>query len=283
MTSLKRKISDEIHRFDFISIILLLQMMGYHQDQIFFRSDYSLCSQPSLLADIEFRDVPAAQVIIHVNLGLLSVQSTIPSYFFKKLDQGVIDSEAFTDFLAFFDQHLLRKYVLSLYPEINPEVFPDWKLAKSQFAGMLKLRSCSTLHWLFSLIFPELGVRAEKALLSRKLEGDGVVLGKASLDGSCVFSKRAGAPVHGLRVTLTSDEERTNMDVPWPREISERMESMIFPLLRRVGIDLEVFLIIRSRTSWARLHPESYLGYDMLKGGKVQLRRVPVYSGCLVE
>ena len=283
MGSLKEKISKAIHRFDFISLLSLLHMMGYHRDQIFFRSYHNLSSQPALLESIEFRDAPAPQVIVSVNLGLLSVQTPLPSYFFKKLDQGSIDAEAFTDFVAFFDQHLLKKFVLSVYPEINPEVFPDWKLAKIQFAGMLNLRSCTTLHWLFSLVFPELGVRVEKAIHSRSLETNDIVLGRSSLDGNCVFGKKTSVPVHGLRVALTGDDEHTALGVPWPREIRERMESMIFPLLKSVGIDIEVFLVIRSQKSWARLHTESFLGYDMIKGGKVQNRRVPIYLGYLVE
>jgi hypothetical protein len=82
---------------------------------------------------------------------------------------------------------------------------------------------------------------------------------------------------------LTSEDERTGMGVPWPREIRGRMESMVFPLLKSVGIDLEVFLVIRSQTSWARLHAESFLGYDRIKGGAEQQRRVPIYRGHLVE
>jgi len=283
MESLKEKISKEIHRFDFISLLSVLHLMGYRQDRIFFRSYYNLSSQPTLLEKIEFRDAPAPQVIVYVNLGLLSVQTPLPSYFFKKLDQGFIDSEAFADFLAFFDQHLLMKFVLSVYPEINPEVFPDWRLAKIQFAGMLNLRSCTTLHWLFSLVFPELGVRVEKAVHSRGLETDQIVLGRSSIDGNSVFGGKTSVPVHGLRVALTSDDERTGMGVPWPREIRERMESTIFPLLKSVGIDIEVFLVISSQKNWARLHAESFLGYDRIKGGRVQHRRVPIYCGYLVE
>ncbi|MHC1724562.1 MAG: type VI secretion system baseplate subunit TssG [Syntrophobacteraceae bacterium] len=283
MVSLKERISREIYRFDIISLLFVLHTMGYPRDQIFFRSHYNLSSQPSLLEKIEFHDTPLPQVIIYVNLGLMSVQTPLPSYFFEKLDQGFLDTEAFADFLAFFDRRLLGKYILSIYPEVNPEVFPDWEMAKRQYAGMLNLRSCSTLHWLFNLVFPELGVQVEKAMLSRGLETNDIVLGRSFLDGSSVFGKRTSVPVQGQRVVLTSDDEVTGTGAPWPREIRERMESMIFPLLKSVGIDLEVFLIIRSQKSWARLHAESFLGYDRIKGGKVQQRRIPIYLGYLVE
>jgi len=217
-----------------------------------------------------------------VNLGLLSVQTPLPSYFLKRVDQGLVDTEALVDFVAFFDQNLLRLFVLSVYPEINPDVFPDWELAKKQFCGMLNLRSCTTLHWLFHLVFPELGVQVDKATLGRTLETEDVVLGRSTLGGDSVFGKRTAIKVRGARIVLSSEEERTVMGVPWPREIRERMESMIFPLLRSVGIDLEVFLVIRSHTSWVRLQADTYLGYDRIKGGTAQHRRVPIYRGYLV-
>jgi len=283
MKSLEARISREIHRFDIISLLFLLFGMGYSQEQIFFVSQYDLSSQPSLLRKIEFRDGPQRQVTVFVNIGLMSVQTPLPSYFFRQLDQGLIDVDTFSEFAAFFDQLLLREFVLAVYPEINPKVFPDWELAKRRFAGNLNLRSCTTLHWLFSLVFPELCVQVEKALLSRSMETRDIVLGKSLLDGNSIFGKRTSTPVQGLRVALISDGEKTSTGVPWPREIRDRMESMIFPLLKSVGIDLEVFLIIRLQTSWAKLNVESFLGYDRIKGGSEQQRRIPIYLGYLVE
>ncbi len=283
MNSLKTRISKEIHRFDIVSLLYILYKMGYSQEQIFFVSQYDLSSQSSLLRNIEFRDKPQPRVIVFVNIGLLSVQTPLPSYFFHKLDQGFMDADAFGQFLAFFDQRLLREYILAIYPEINPDIIPDWELAKKRFVGMLNLRSCATLHWLFTTVFPELCVQVEKGILSRSVTTRDIVLGKSLLDGNSIFGNKVSTPVHGLRVALTSNEERTCTGVPWPREIGERMESMIFPLLKSVGIDLEVFLIIRSQKSWAKLNIESYLGYDRIKGGKAQQRRIPIFSGYLVE
>lgn len=283
MVSLKERITREIYRFDIISLLFLLYRMGYPREQIFFRSYHSQSSQPTLLEKIEFHDDPQPQVVIYVNLGLMSAQSPLPSYFFQKLDQGYIDSEAFADFLAFFDRRLVGKFILSVYPEVNPEVFPNWSLAKRQYAGMLNLRSSTTLHWLFGIVFPDLCVQVDKAVLNRTLETSDIVLGSTFLDGNSVFGKKTAIPVQGQRVNLTSASEQTSTGTPWPREIRERMESMIFPLLKSVGIDLEVFLIIRTEKSWAKLHSESFLGYDRIKGGKAQPRRIPIFRGYLVE
>ena len=283
MNSLEAKISKEIHRFDLISLLYLLFKLGYSQEQIFFVSHYDLSSQPSLLRQIEFHDQPQRQVTVFINLGLMSVQTPLPSYFFRQLDQGVIDSDTFSEFVAFFDQLLLREFVFAVYPEINQKIFPDWELAKRHFIAHMNLRSCSTLHWLFSVVFPELGVQVEKALFSRSMETRDIILGRSHLDGNSVFGKRTSTPVQGLRVQLISDDEKTSLGVPWPREIRDRMEAMIFPLLKSVGIDIEIFLIIRLQTSWAKLDTESFLGYDRIKGGSEQQRRIPIYLGYLVE
>lgn len=283
MNSLEAKISREIHRFDLISLIFLLYKLGYSQDQIFFVSHYDISSQPSLMRKIQFHESPQRQVTVFVNVGLMSVQTPVPSYFFRQLDRGLVDADTFGEFVAFFDQLLLREFVLAIYPEINPKLFQDWELAKRHFVGNLNLRSCSTLHWLFGVVFPELEVQVEKALLGRSMETRDIVLGLSRLDGNCVFGKRTSTPVQGLRVALIADDEKTSLEVPWPREIHDRMEAMIFPLLKSVGMDLEVFLIIRLQTSWARLDVESFLGYDRIKGGSEQQRRIPIYLGYLVE
>ena len=104
MRLLKNRTSKEIHRFDFVSLLRLLHTMGYRADQVFFRSTHNLSSQPSLLEAIEFRDGPSPRVIVSVNLGLLSAQTPLPSYFFKRVDQGFVDIDALVDFMAFFDQ-----------------------------------------------------------------------------------------------------------------------------------------------------------------------------------
>jgi hypothetical protein len=126
-------------------------------------------------------------------------------------------------------------------------------------------------------------VRVEKATLKRDLRSEQIILGKTALGGDAIFGGRASVPVYGLRATFYSDDEHTGAGEFWPREIKKRLARLAFPVLREVGIDIEIFLVIRSRKNWARLHKESYLGYDMIRGGKEQLHRVPIFSGYLIN
>ena len=280
---LEADISKKIHSFDVISLLRTLERIGYGRDEVLFKSHHSLSSQPGLIHEISFQELPARRVTVTLNLGLLGVQTPLPSYFQKKLDRGMLDTQAFLDFIGYFDHVILHDYLFAVYPEINRSVFSDWELAKRQLLMMMDLQSPATLHWLFRLVFPELGIQARKAVLSRDLTAIPLVLGKAALGSDAVFGKKSSTPVLGRRVTLFSETEFTNQGIPWAREIRERLDTVVFPLLRSVGIDLEILLVIRSRESWSKLDSESYLGYDSIRGGQTPRRRVRVFSGRLVE
>jgi hypothetical protein len=47
MTAPERKIASRIHDFDLISLLELLEYLGYHPEEIYFRSHLSTSSQPS--------------------------------------------------------------------------------------------------------------------------------------------------------------------------------------------------------------------------------------------
>lgn len=272
-----------IHRFDIYSLLALLQRLGFRREQILFRSHPTSSSQSSLVQDIEIRRGAAPRVIITVNLGLLGAQSPLPSYFMKRLEKGNLDTRLFLDFMGYFDHRVISNYLSSIYPEADPALFPDWEKAKRDYLLMLNLRSCATLQWLMRLAVPELGVRVEKADMRQTPSCRQIVLGKAALGGEAVFGRHASVRVHGLRVTFFSDEECTDRGNPWPREVIDRLSRLVFPALRAVGVDVEIFVVIRSSKSWVRLQRESYLGFDMIRGGKVAHRRLPVYSGRLID
>ena len=281
MTAPERKIASRIHDFDIISLLELLEYLGYHPEEIYFRSHLSTSSQPSLIHGIEFRDEPTRSVLIIVNLGLLSAQSPLPSYFLKKLDAGYINAQAFVDFIGYFDHFLIKNYLLSIYPEMNKRFFPDRQVTKSRFLELLDLRSCSTLHWLFELVFPELGVCVEKIALGRQLRSAPIRLGETILGTDAIFGAKASSPVQGRRVTLFSEFESTDRGEPWPREIEQRLTDPVFPILRSIGMDLEIVLVIRAQKTWAKLHSESYLGYDKIRGGEEDYRRITIFTGKL--
>jgi hypothetical protein len=273
----------EIHRFDIYSLLALLQHLGFRREQILFRSHPTSSSQSSLLQDIEIRRGAVPRVIITVNLGLLGAQSPLPSYFMKRLEKGNLDTRLFLDFMGYFDHRVISNYLASIYPESDPALFPDWQQAKRDYLLLLNLRSRATLQWLLRLAVPELGVRVEKADMRHTPNCRQIVLGKAALGGEAVFGRHASVRVDGLRITFFSDEECTDRGEPWPREVQKRLSRLVFPALRAVGVDVEILVVLRSSKSWVRLQRESYLGFDMIRGGKAAYRRLPIYSGRLID
>ena len=281
MTAVERNIAKRIHDFDLISLLHLLRFLGYQPEDIHFKSHLSTSSQPSLIRGIEFHGEPVRRVLIILNFGLLSAQSPLPSYFLKKLDAGYIDSSSFADFIGYFDHFLIKYYLENIYPETNSNLFPDLEGTKGRYLQMLDLRSCSTLHWLLELVFPELGIRVEKVAVNRQLSTAHLRLGETILGTDAIFGKRTGVPVHGRRLTLFSEFETTDPGEPWPREVKQRLNDLVFPILGAVGMDVEVVLVIRTQKTWAKLHSESYLGYDKIRGGKEHYRRISIFSGRL--
>ena len=104
---LEKKILANIHKFDIFCLIRLLIDAGYALEEIQFQSHDSLTSQSKLIHDITFQNTAARQVIITLNLGLLGVQSPLPSYFQKQIHKSTVDYNRFIDFIGYFDNFLI--------------------------------------------------------------------------------------------------------------------------------------------------------------------------------
>ncbi|SMF94701.1 hypothetical protein SAMN02949497_2033 [Methylomagnum ishizawai] len=282
MTPQEALIARKIRRFDPVCLVRSLMHLGYAFEDIWFRSHYGTCSQDSLVEAIEFRHEPR-RAIVTLNLGLLGGQSILPSYMFKQVHSDQIEAQRFTEFLWFFDDRLLRRYLLAIYPEMDTGLYQDWEARKRGGVFSLRLESVATLHWLAQQVFPELQVRVEKAALTRDIELDPPVLGKTQLGYQAVFGKRVKLPVPGHKITLIAEEDEFASGQPWPQEIERRLDALIFPLLRVVGVDLEVWLVIRAQRGWLRLEQQSYLGYEGMLGGKPGFRRIRIFAGHLFD
>ena len=147
----------------------------------------------------------------------------------------------------------------------------------------MDLKSIITLFWMFQLVFPELKIQVKKVVMSRGLKASALIIGKTVLGSDAVFGKKTSVAVYGRRITLYSDDESTGSGEPWPKEIKTRLEEQIFPILRSSGLDLEITLVIRAQKRWMKLHSESYLGYDKIKGGEAQYRRIGIFRGRLQD
>jgi hypothetical protein len=278
MTVLEKRIVENIWRFDPFSLLILLARMGYKMEDILFRSHFSYSSQSRLIETIEFRNSPK-KALITLNLGLLGGQSVLPSYLFQQVDNHQVDAEQFEEFFGYFDDRLLRRFLFSIYPELNQSFSCDWDARKTAMLYTLKLDSPTTLHWLLQLVFPDLQIRVKKGLLKRSVVLNAPILGKCRLGYQTVFGKRKQLTVPGSLITLISDEEYFANDQPWAMEINHRLQRIIFPLLENVGVDLEIWLVIRNQGSALSLKKNSYLGYENLLSDKLQVRRIRVFSG----
>jgi len=279
MTALETRIVENIWRFDLVSLLILLNYLGYQMERIYFCSHFSACSQSRLIESIEFRDSPRKKVVITLNLGLLTGQSLLPNYMFKQVHDNTIDEQRFAEFFGYFDDRLLRRFLLAIYPECDESIFPDWQTRKHIALQTLKLDSVVTLHWLTQLVFPELQVRVEKITLERNIHLGAPILGKSRLGYQTVFGKIKKLPVPGKRITLISDEADYKIDKPWPHEIELRLEHLMWPILQDVQLDLEIWLLIRSQSTWLSLKQNSYLGYESVFSDTPQFQYIRIFSG----
>lgn len=283
MNNLERKISKRVHEFDIISLLRLLMSIGYGPDEVRFKGHNSICSQSGLIHSISFYQAPVKEAVLTLNLGLLSAQSPLPSYFRKRMEGSLAGGRRFEEFIGYFDHLLIRDYIYNLYPEINRFYFPSYELTQRRFLEMLDLKSLATLHWLFQAVFPEIELKVEKALISREMETLPIRLGKNALGSDAVFGSKARAPISGRRITLFSEEDITDTQVPWPAEIKDRLIGLVFPILRPTGIDLEINLVLKSQKRWAKLHSGTYLGYDRIHDKGESYRRIRIFKGHIDE
>lgn len=279
MQRIEQKICERIRDFDVVALLQLLAHIGYRREEILFRSHYSNVSPASLLEDIEFRTSPSRQVIITFNAGLLSAVTPLPSYFMKMLDAGLMDEKAFVDFLGFFDHNLLGGYWHTVYPEFDQSLYPDWEMTKRAYLRLTNLCSANSVHHLFHLVFPELGICVEKKSHTRHLKSEGIHLGETELGGRHIMGGQARLRHEGCTVTMYCDEEYSEQRIPWADKIYKRLHTVLFPVLREAEVDLKVILVIRSQKGWIQLQPNSYLGMEKIRGGEENNRIVVIFDG----
>ena len=283
MNPIEQQVVKRIHDFDIGSLLRFLAYIGYPSETIRFRSNDSLASQPGLIHDILFKEDPVREVLITLNLGLLSAQSPLPSYFRNRMEQEGDNGYYFSKLCGYLDHHLISDYLRNIYPEFNALYFPDWETAKRQYLNLLNLKSSSGLHWLFQRVFPEINVRVERVVIGSEIQTEQIRLGSTMLSSDAVFGKKTSLITSGRRLTLSTDNEMTDTQTPWPQEIKNRLNSLIFPILRPIGVDLEIVLILTSQKRWVRLHGETYLGYDRIQSDKDAYRLIRIFRGHIGE
>lgn len=274
---IQNKIKQHVKRFDLCSLLKLLQEVGYKEEDIYFQSHSDLSSRAGLCEDIFFSE-NQPRVTLILNIGLLSANSPLPSYFRKKMDAGTIDPVLFTRYLSYFDHHLIKNLLAMSMPETNGIFFRDWTETQGHYLTLLDLNSTSTLWHLFQICFPELIVKAEKSPRLFQEKSSSNTLGKTRLGVDTFLGKKIEQAIPSFKFTLTGEHTLTDQLVPWPLEVKHRLKNVIFPLLSRTSIHFRVILCIKKNGEIARLSPHSHMGYCRMGENKHPLKLL-LFSG----
>ena len=272
------KIRQSLHLFDPISLLRVLQYAGVPLDEINFRSHFSFASQSRLVESI---DLINEALTLTFNVGLLSSQSPLPSYFFREIDEGLIELESFQDFINLFDHTLIKHYLQSIYPELNHYLFPNWSRSVRRRIRLQNMRTVAGVHWLFQRVYPDLMLDVSKQGQERRIEIDGLKLGAFQLGDDAIFGRQVGRDVLGIRASIYVDEEFDGTGTPWFKTIRNRFEQLVVPILSSVGVDLELVLVFSDRTMDLGFNETSFLGYDRIAGGDESDHRVVLFRGQL--
>lgn len=262
--SIKQKIKENIKRFDISALFKLLRYLGYRVTDIAFRSNPSLASISSLCEDIVFTEGARLPVTLVLNIGFLSAQTPLPSFFRKKIDMGSVDPVLFTRFLSFFDHFVIRNILAMCIPEDNSWFFPDWSLARRQYLSLMALNSASSLAHLFQICFPEL--KAEVIKTQRTLEGSSLsaTLGNTYIGPGSFLGKNQQFTIPIFKIILTAEEMESEDILSWPVEVKRRTRALIIPFLLKMETFVTLILKVKRCDRSAEVSPRSYLGYSKL-------------------
>ncbi len=258
----KQKLTKEIRKFDLCSLIALLETMGFYRKDIYFKSHLTTRSPPSLCESIVFSDEkPKVQVLL--NMGLLSNNSPLPSYFLKYMDSEEIDGERFVRFLSFFNHHLIKDFLLFSEPKSHLGLFSDWKETQYYYLRLLGFESISTLWFLVQSVFPELGVEIKKNPRVIRLDSASLVLGRDGLGSMAYIGKRYEQTLSSFKVTVSTETDVSDQGIHWPVEVNNRFIDVLFPLLQRTDIHLSLILLVKHKYTFTHLS-KTRLGFDRI-------------------
>jgi hypothetical protein len=275
--AIERRIRERIRGFDIPALLSVLAASGYGDAQIEYRGHRTTLHQSHLVHDIQFIHQPNKRVVITVNMGLLSAQSPLPSFMMQTMDQ--LDHDRLERFIGYFDHLLLHECFAGLYPERDEALLPGWSETVRDRLRMLRPTSPSTLHWLFSKIFPEVELSVRREVRQQRVAAREMRLGATTLGEGDAMGGFASIPTGGMEVKLYCDEPISSNGVAWAVEARRRFESDLLPLLSESVFMLTVFLVLRDQEGILRIERDSYLGYEPLQDASLYTQQVLLFSG----
>ncbi|MEM7449098.1 MAG: hypothetical protein AAF355_12730 [Myxococcota bacterium] len=249
----ERAIQEKAKAFEPHALITALRSIGYTDQTVFFLSNPKRNSAGSLFESIEFVSPGRAPFkktdrfcIVTCNVGLLSTESPLPSYFVYAPDRIEIDEQLFQLLINFFNHCIFRTYFWATLYEEQPRFSTDMLL-------FMRVSAPCTLHWIFKHTFPELDIVLNTTSVKRTVEVGEMILGQWTLGGTRAFGGNTRLGVQGTSVTLVAEEAWAPSGALWPDEARKRLEQSILPALLREGNHITVHLRIPSESAGFRL------------------------------
>lgn len=278
---LERRIAERAARFDLPALFDALLAAGYRAPQITWRSEPSLRHGAALVQSVAFERAPH-RAIVTLNLGLLNSQGPLPRYFWELLSEQR-DSDM-SEFLWFFDQHLLGQRVRSLFPERDPEALPQWPGTKRRMLLLVRLASPSGVHWLLERTFPELEVQVRRAAGERTLRTKEFQIAGTEMGGGATLGGLTTLPVDGTEVLLLCPPDAAAEAAKVIESVQQRLREEVLPLLDEQNpyLFLRVYLVFRGALSRVALASDRYVGVNRVYGSQVpgeQVEQLLLWNG----
>lgn len=258
---LATRINQQIGEFDLISLLRVLKHKGYQEKHIRFDSYTSQTSQERIIRSVSIDD---QQVLIVVDLGLLGIQTPLPSTMIREMNIEIGQGTPNDKLLDMLDHHLILNYISYIYPEINTELFTEWKYTQRQLLLMQNIHSTATLYWLFQLIFPEFAIQSSQKEIEQAINALPVTLNQSTLGDHSRFGGVMVNETSCLHFELTLEKEHYRHHVLWVDEVEKRLQTFIYPLLDKREIYLVVSLRLPHRQKALQLASTSILGREIM-------------------
>lgn len=276
-----KKIQRKIRSFDLCALIVLLEEIGFERKDIYFESHLSHSSAISLCEKILFFK-GAPKVRIYLNMGLLSSNTPLPSFFIKYIEKEELNADRFIRFISFFNHRLIQEFLRFSLPEKNKTLFASWDETHYHYLCLLGFESISTLWLIFKGCFPELVVGITKNARMMRLHSNTLTLGRDGLGGKSYIGERLEQTLSNIRITLTTEDEISQFKTPWPIEIRKRLKDWIYPILKKTDLHLTIILIINQKFNHLHLVEDNFLGFDRIGHSKNPFQLV-LFHGFIKE
>lgn len=258
-----KKIEEKIRLFDLVTLVKLLESLGFKSRDLYFISHFTNASSTSLCEKISFSE-RSPKVQITVNMGMLHAHTPLPSFMIKWIEEENVEPQKFLRFIGFFNNQLIHEFLRGLSPEKNLSLFPSWRETHYHYLSLLGFESISTLWLIIKGCFPELVVSIEKTSRNIPSSANTLILGKRSLGGTSYIGKRMEKSFSSIKVIFTTEREVSESGKPWPILINLRLYEWIFPILQRTDLHLTIALRIIKKTDQLFLTPNHFLGFERI-------------------